>query len=147
MRSPAALLSLLFCCSAVFAADEDHSKDHDRQLKADILPRNVKLEFWHVPSEKEDKGTYLITAHHRFQTGIRLHGTDGGGIKFEVNGEVRLLDTGEIFVRFEAHTGGKDKKGQAEFSVAAGVRLKPGKEFGVSRMGDKTFMIRASLVD
>lgn len=140
-------LGIIICAIAVAVVAADTSEEIEGQKEATkVLGKNIRLDFKAVPLEEGDKGIYIITASPEYETGIRLKG-DNGKIVFEVSGKVNLLDDGSIFVRYDAHTILKDKKGEAEFSVSSGVILKPGQELGVSRMGDKTLMIRASFVD
>lgn len=140
-------LGILVCAIAVAVVAAATSAEVEDQKEATkVLGRNIRLDFKAVPLEEGDNGIYIITASPEYETSIRLEGDDGK-IDFEVSGEVKPLDDGSIFVLYEAHTILKDKEGEAEFSVSSGVILKPGQELGVSRMGDKTLMIRVSYVD
>ena len=139
-------LGIALCVMGGGIARAENHEEVPEHKELQVLERNIKIEFKAVPLEKGDKGTYIVTAFPEFETGIRLEGPDGK-IHFVVSGEVNLLEDGKIFVRFEAHTILREKKGEAEFNVRSGVILNPGEELGVSRMGDKTFMIRASYVD
>ena len=140
-------LGILVCGLPVAAAEADHpAKVQEQKKELRILEKNIRLEFKAVPLGEGDKGTYIITAFPDYQTGIRLQGEDGT-IDFAVSGQVKVLEDGRIFVRYDARTLVTNKKGSANFIARSGVVLRPGEELGVSRMGDKTLMIRASYVE
>lgn len=139
-------VSVLVCAIAVAPAAEKPEKATQRKQSSRILARNVRLDFKAVPLEEGDSGVYIITAAREYSTAVRLQGEEGE-LEFEVSGEVELLDDGRIFVRLQARALLNGDGEEAEFNVFSGVILKPGQELGVSRMGDKTLMIRASYVD
>jgi len=90
---------------------------------------------------------FIITASPEYEVSIRLEG-DEEKIAFQVSGEVKLLDDNRIFVRYQAHTILNNKGEEAESSMcSSGVILKPEQELGVSRIDEKTLIIRASYVD
>jgi len=126
--------------------DEREEREEIEERDIEILERTVRLDFKAVPLEDGDEGVYIVTASSQYATAIRLGGDDGA-LEFEVSGEVRLLDDGRIFVRYEAHTFFEGEDGEAEFHVASGVVLKSGQELAVSRLGDKTLMIGATFVE
>jgi hypothetical protein len=140
-------VSIVICAIAVSAAEAyTIAEVKERKGELNVLERNIRLDFKAVPLEKGDKGTYIITASSEYEISIRLEGEDGK-IYFHVSGEVKPLKDERIFVLYTAHTILNDKNGEAEFIVSSGVILKPGQEIGVSKIGDKTLMIRASYVD
>ena len=136
----------ILVCGMTVAAADNPAEAQEQEEELEVLGRNIRLDFKAVPLEPGDNGIYIITASPEYETSIRLEGVDGK-IFFEVSGEVRLLDDGRIFVRYEANTIINSNDQETEFGFRSSVILKPGQELGVSRMGDKTFMIRASYVD
>jgi hypothetical protein len=146
------LCLVLLVSAAVSVYAEDHREEHEERGEyeehhdeIEILERNVRLEFKTVPLEKGDQGVFIITASPEYEIGIRLEGDDGE-FSFEASGEIELLDDGRIFVFYEAHTAMRGDDGELEFKTRAGVILKPGKQLGVSKIGNKTLMITATYV-
>jgi len=140
-------VGILLCGITVAAAEADNPAEvEEQEEELEILERNIRLDFKAVPLDPGDKGIYIVTASPDYETSVRHEGNDAR-IFFEVSGEVKLLDDGRIFVSYEANTIINSNDQETEFGFRSSVILKPGQELGVSRMGDKTFMIRASYVD
>jgi hypothetical protein len=141
------LIGIVICVFALTGvAEEHHEHDDDHGEEREVFDRNIRLDFRSVPQDEGDPGIFILTATPEFVTHVRAEG-DGGEIVFEVFGEIELMDDGKFFVQFECHTFMHHKEGEAEFNVETGVILTPGKEVGVSRLGDKTLMIKASYED
>ena len=143
-------MGILVCAIVIAVVATDASEEGEHHAKApehlDRLDRNVRLDFQSVPLEEGDEGMYIVTASPEYETSVRVEGPDGR-IAFKVGGQVRLLDDGGIFLRYETHAHLAGKGQEVEGHVRSSVILKGGQELPVSRVGDKTLMIRASYVD
>jgi hypothetical protein len=147
MRAAWLCVGVLVCAVVVATAQaHDSVKVEERTKTPASLGRNVRLDFKAVPLEEGDEGLYIITASSEFGTSVELEGEEGQ-LAFEVSGEIALLDDGRLFIRYEARVLIEGEEGEGAFSVRSSVILKPGQDLGVSRIGDKTLMIRASYVD
>lgn len=128
------------------AQESTRGKIEDQGGRIEVLERNIRLDFQRIPLEGNDLGVFIVTASPWFKTTTRFSGESGAG-EFNVSGKLELRDDGRIFVVFEADMAFQGNGQAADFHVRSTVLLQPGQELGVSRMGDKTLVIRASYVD
>ena len=112
----------------------------------EFLGKNIRLDFRRMPHDEKDQGVFIVTASPSFKTITSINGGNGE-VEFQVSGRVELRDGGGILVTYEASMAFNGNGQGAKFRAASSVLLQPGQELGVSRMGDKTLVIRASYVD
>ena len=140
------VISLLLCPAFAVVAGEHQEKSHGEYAhELRVLDRNIKLVFQAIPLDPGDTELFIITASPHYEVDVRLEGDDGE-LFFGVSGEIELTDDGKIFVTYEAHMALSGDDGKAEFNSGGGAILKPGKPFGVAKIGEKTLVITASYV-
>ena len=128
------------------ADDATPVRAEDKKAATEFLGKNVRIEFKRMPRDENDQGVFIITASPAFATVTSMNGANGD-VEFQVSGRVELRDGGGILVTYEASMAFNGNGQGAKFRAASSVLLQPGQELGVSRMGDKTLVIRASYVD
>jgi len=111
-----------------------------------IFDKNIRLDFQAIPLDKDDKGTFIVTATSHFQLSVRLAG-EGYSLIFNVSGNIMPLEDDKIFVIYEVHTIVEGKDGEAMFHLESGVLVKLGKDIALGTLGDKTLMLKASYLD
>ena len=109
----------------------------------EVFDRNIRLDFRLVPEEEDDKPTFVVTAIPRYRTMGRYANADGEGM-LEISGEVDIREDNQILVVLEAEMEFRSGEKETGWHVSTGVLLKPGEEFEVARMGEKTLVVRAS---
>jgi len=143
---------VLVCALAVTAASlaDDGVVGVAEELQSaeavEVLGKNVRLDFRSAAADEDDKGLHIVTASPDYEAAVHMEGKEGE-IDMKISGEVRLPADDKIFVSYNARTIIEGEEGIARFKVTGSVILKPGQELGVARMGDKTFMIKASFVE
>jgi len=132
---------------------EEREREERREMEEceyeqdiEIFDKNIRLDFQAVPLDKEDKGTFIVTATSRFQSSVRLAG-EGYSLIFNVSGNIIPLDDDKIFVSYEVHTIVEGKDGEAMFRLESGVLVKLGKDIALGTLGDKTLMLKALYLD
>lgn len=128
------------------ADPETPTQVEGREEKAQVLERNIRLDFKMVPLEEDDRGVFLVTASSWYQTSTRFEG-EGLQIEFEVSGHVRVVDGGRFFVTYEGHVEFSGEEQEAVFHVDSSALLRPGQELEVASMGEKTLVVCASYVE
>ncbi len=114
--------------------------------EAPFLPRNVKLDFKLLPLGENDHGTYVVTASPAFGTSVRYKRPEST-IELQTSGNVQILDDGRVFMTYQMHLVYEGDGAEAAYGVSSSVALKPGQEQEVANIGEKTLVIRATLID
>ena len=140
------LVALGFPAAALLAQDAQNDAPKDGAVKPTMLDRNVRLDFELVPADADDQNVFVVTALSRFKIGVEFKGP-GGAIEFETSGEILLRDDGRISVVHNTRVTFEGEQERGHFHVSSGILLRPGESLEVSRMGEKTLVIRASYVE
>lgn len=114
--------------------------------QAPFLQRNVKLDFKLLPLGENDHGTYVVTASPAFATNVRYKRPEST-IELQTSGNIQLLDDGRVFVTYQMHLVFEGDAAEATYGVSSSVVLKSGQEQEVANIGEKTLVIRATLLD
>lgn len=110
------------------------------------LGRNVRLEFMVRPAEKDGQSVSILTAHPWFKTSGSLSGKSED-LKFAVSGGIGFTDAGDVLLMYDLKIEAGNKHGGGVFKANASVQLHSGQTLPVARMGDKTLLIRATILD
>ena len=114
--------------------------------EAPLLGRNVKLDFRLLPLGDNDHGTYVVIASPAFGTSVRYKRPEST-IELQTSGNARIMDDGRVFLTYQMHLVFEGDAAEATYGVSSSVLLKPGQEQEVANVGEKTLVIRATLLD
>ncbi len=137
---------VLLLVQGTLAAKEETGKTERTRGGMAFLGKNVRLDFRMVPDEPDDEPLFLITAVSKFRAHASFE-NDEGEFSFRVGGQIDVTEEGLLLVVYEAEMSMHGMAGGGETHAGSGVLLKPGKELGVARIGDKTLMIKATYIE